>query len=146
MPQFSLSSWGLRNDRFDYSRTFSGVWVSNTWCHSSWCRASLSIMFPSLSFISTTMYQSYRRYRRYRRHQDDQFAYKMSKRLIFFYFHYLFGVMWWVFQLYWVKSEVNQNWFCKNIEKIDHNSFSKLIYQRNYELLCCFLFRGNTSN
>ena len=64
MPQFSLSSWGLRNDRFDYSRTFSGVWVSNTWCHSSWCRASLSIMFPSLSFISTTMYQSYRRYRR----------------------------------------------------------------------------------
>ena len=64
MPQFSLSSWGLRNDRFDYSRTFSGVWVSNTWCHSSWCRASLSIMFPSLSFISTIMYQSYRRYRR----------------------------------------------------------------------------------
>ena len=62
-PQFSLSSWGLRNDRFDYSRTFSGVWVFNTWCHSSWCRASLSIMFPDLSFISTTMYQSYRRHR-----------------------------------------------------------------------------------
>ena len=43
-------------------------------------------------------------------HQDEQFAYNVRIRLILFYVHSLFGVIWWVFLLYLVKFEVRINW------------------------------------